>query len=491
MRLFISYRRADAPTASLHLAEALKLRFTPEEVFLDTRDVAAGAEWRDRLLHQVRAADVVLVVMGPHWAGVTNDHARRGMLDRASEDVLRLEVETAFMSRRTVIPVLVEGAEMPPRGTLPRPFKPLADVQARTLHHDSWDRDVEALVQELSTLEGRQPVSAIPAPPAPPRDPPGPHERTQAERIATYLGEGSVVTVLGSGAHGADRSGAWKEEAGTLPDFGELARHLGDRFRLPSHTDDLARVSEHVAVIEGRVLLCRTLRRVLVGPDVQPSSAHHFLARLPGHMRDLGRESYQLIVTTNYDAALERAFDMAHEPYELVVFVASGDHGGLFTHVPWWDPYDGGPRVIDLPNEYVGLPVTDEDELERTVIVKLHGGLADLGSDRAARDNFVVTEDDYIGYLSQRPVESVIPVQILERIRESHFLFLGHRMRDWSLRVFLQRVLGDRLDARSWAVDPGVDVLERELWEHFGVDVIDERLSPFLLQLEAELGRLA
>jgi hypothetical protein len=216
------------------------------------------------------------------------------------------------------------------------------------------------------------------------------------------------------------------------------------------------------------------------------------MARLPGHMRELGRERYQLLVTTNYDTALEHAFDMAHEPYELVVFVAGGEQGGLFTHVPWWDPFDEGPQVIDLPNEYVGLPVTDEDQLERTVIVKLHGGPADLGSDRAPlRDNFVVTEDDYIGYLSQRPVETVIPVQILERMCESHFLFLGHRMRDWTLRVFLQRVLGERLDARSWAVDPGLDLLERELWERFGVDVVDERLLPFLLVLEAELGRLA
>jgi hypothetical protein len=135
--------------------------------------------------------------------------------------------------------------------------------------------------------------------------------------------------------------------------------------------------------------------------------------------------------------------------------------------------------------------VTDEGELQRTVIVKLHGGPAELGPDRAPlRDNFVVTEDDYIGYLSQRPVGSVIPVQILERIQESHFLFLGHRMRDWSLRVFLQRVLGTRLESRSWAVDPGVDVLERELWEHFGVDVVDERLAPFLRGLDAELARL-
>ena len=112
------------------------------------------------------------------------------------------------------------------------------------------------------------------------------------------------------------------------------------------------------------------------------------------------------------------------------------------------------------------------------MIVKLHGGGADLGRERPKlRDNFVVTEDDYIGYLTQSPVESLIPLQILNKVRDSHFLFLGYRMRDWTLRVFLQRIWGEqRLEARSWAVaDPGLDVVERELWEHFGVNVVESR----------------
>ena len=81
--------------------------------------------------------------------------------------------------------------------------------------------------------------------------------------------------------------------------------------------------------------------------------------------------------------------------------------------------------------------------------MKLHGGTADLGREwRAVRDNFVITEDDYIGYLTQGPVESLIPLQILNKMRESHFLFLGYRMQDWTRRVFLQRVWGDTARGR-------------------------------------------
>ena len=43
--------------------------------------------------------------------------------------------------------------------------------------------------------------------------------------------------------------------------------------------------------------------------------------------------------------------------------------------------------------------------------------------------------------------------EILSKLRESHFLFLGYRIRDWNLRVFLHRVWGDQqLGAKSWAI---------------------------------------
>ena len=491
MRVFISYRRSDAPSASRQLAEALKQRFGPEEVFFDTRDVAAGTEWRSDAVRRVQESDVVLAIIGPHWGAAAEDRAHRSKLDPAAEDVVRLEIETAFTHGGIVIPVLVDDAEMPAREALPRPFRPLADVQAQTLRHASWERDVEALADVLAHLAAR-PRPWQP-PPSPPAREPGRARRTDAERVASNLAEGSVVTVLGSGANAVDREGPWQHGAGSLPDTAELARHLAGRFRVGSENDDLARISQHVSLTEGRVDLYRTLRELLIKADSEPSSVHRFAARLPGRLRDLERERYQLVITTNYDTALERAFDAVHEPYDLAVFVATGEHRGRFVHVPWWDPEGRGARPITLPNEYVDLPIDDDGSLERTVIVKLHGGGVDLGPEGHLRDNFVITEDDYIGYLTQSPVASLIPLQILNKVRDSHFLFLGYRMRDWTLRVFLQRIWGEQqLEARSWAVaGPGLDVVERELWEHFGVNVVEEPLAEFLNELERELGHLA
>jgi hypothetical protein len=488
LQIFISYRRSDTQSASRQLAEALKRRFGSEDVFFDTRDIAAGVEWRSDTIRRVQESDVVLAVIGPHWTEAAEDRARRSVLDRTDEDLVRLEIETAFMHGAIVIPVLVDDAQVPARETLPRPFRPLVDVQAQTLHHASWDRDVDALAEVLAHLTARprprfeSPVSQR-----------GPPIRSAAQRVASYIVERSVVTVLGCGANAVDRETPWQEGSGFLPDDAELARHLAQLFEIASETDDLARVSEHVSLTEGRVDLHRTLRELLIKSDYGPSSVHHSMASVPVRLRDQGRECYQLLITTTYDTALERAFSAVHEPYDLVVFVATGEHHGRFVHIPWWDPDNRGARPITIPNEYVDLPIDEDGQLERTVILKLHGGAADLGpAGSSLRDNFVITEDDYIGYLTESPVESLIPLQILNTIRDSHFLFLGYRVQDWSDRVFLRRIWGDHpLEARSWAVDPAPKGVERALWDRLRVNVIEERLGDFINDLDRELGRLA
>jgi hypothetical protein len=491
VQIFISYRRSDAPSASRALAQALTARFGDGSVFLDTHDVAPGDQWRADVVRRVLAADVVLAVIGPRWLTVAHDHLGRAVLDAATEDVLRLEVETALQRGKMLVPVLVEGAEMPARSDLPRAFRPLADRQATVLRHASWDRDCVALAEDLAGRSGR--FERDPGPPPRPVAPSQAGAGSATARMARYLADGSLVTILGSGANAVDRVAPWSHGAGSLPDGAELARHLAEWFGLDAHGEDLARVSQHISLTEGRTDLCRTVHDVLVKPDVAPGCVQRFLARAPGRLRELGREAYQLLVTTSYDDALERAFDAVHEPYDLVVFVgARGPHRGRFVHVP----HDARPpacRPILVPNEYVELPIDDRLDLTRTVIVKLHGGAADLGREwRHMRDNFVITEDDHIGYLTDGPVEGLIPVQILDKVRESHFLFVGYRMRDWPLRVFLHRVWGERLEgARSLTVDPTPDVVEREHWQHFGVHVLEQRLGEFVNELQDELGRLA
>ena len=72
--------------------------------------------------------------------------------------------------------------------------------------------------------------------------------------------------------------------------------------------------------------------------------------------------------------------------------------------------------------------------------MKVHGAVERHGHADAWEDNYVITEDDYIGYLSDSPIGQVVPTTCSTKLRYSHFLFLGYAMRDWNLRVFLQRI---------------------------------------------------
>jgi SIR2-like domain len=49
---------------------------------------------------------------------------------------------------------------------------------------------------------------------------------------------------------------------------------------------------------------------------------HQLLANIPSILRSCGyAPHYQLIVTTNYDDLLERAFKAAVEPFDLLTYV--------------------------------------------------------------------------------------------------------------------------------------------------------------------------
>ncbi len=199
---------------------------------------------------------------------------------------------------------------------------------------------------------------------------------------------------------------------------------------------------------------------------------HRFLASLPPLLRARGLPQ-QLLVSTAYDATLERAFDDAGEELDVVSYIAEGLDRGKFLHVP----PDGSPCVIDEPNAFASL-----DLERRPVLLKIHGQ-----SDRdPARvwDSFVVSEDDYIDYLTHAEVASVIPVTLVARLRRSHFLFLGYGLEDWNLRVFLRRVWGrDRVAYRSWAVEPTPGPLAREFWRERDVDV-------FVVPVDEYVGEL-
>jgi class 3 adenylate cyclase len=305
----------------------------------------------------------------------------------------------------------------------------------------------------------------------------------QYDAVLKALTEGRLVLFLGSGVNSCGRKPAstWKPgQCDWPPSDGELAEHLAGNFDYPPQEPrDLTRVSQFVAITAGLGPLYDELHSLL-DIDYVPTPLHRFLAALPGNLRAAGQlQPYQLIVTVNYDDALERAFAEAGEAIDLVTYIADGELRGRFVHrAP-----DGQVNVIDRPNEYLGVSLD-----QRSVILKIHGAVDRVHSDW---DSFVITEDHYIEYLTRADVSSVLPVTLAAKLRRSHYLFLGYRLRDWNLRVILHRIWGQqRLAYRSWAFQPDLKPLEREFWQKREVDIFRVGLDECVSALHERVSTL-
>jgi hypothetical protein len=299
-------------------------------------------------------------------------------------------------------------------------------------------------------------------------------------QVARAFLDGRVVPLLGAGVNLCNRpAGTPWRQGQYLPNGAELAAHLARYFNYPSAPDatqspsvDLVRVSQFISVMTGEGPLYEALHGIF-DADYPPTTLHHLLARLPALLRPGPRTGWPLILTTNYDDALERAFKESGEDFDLVVYVADGQGAGKFVH----KPPNGRPRPIVRPNKYVAVSCD-----LRPVILKIHGAVDRESPDS---DSYVITEDHYIDYLTRTEISNLIPVKLAAMLRRSHFLFLGYGMRDWNLRVILHRIWGQqRLSYRSWAIQAGPDEMEQKVWHERGVDILDVPLGEYVQGLE-------
>ena len=303
-------------------------------------------------------------------------------------------------------------------------------------------------------------------------------------RVVPFLGAGASLTAVTSG--GVDD---W-DEAGTAPPSGlQLAHRLAALANYPANElrAELAKVASYYQASVDRSSLVEALREVF-DRDFNPGPIHRFLADAPAPL---------LIVTTNYDDLVERAFTEAKRPYHLVVHPT--DRDDLAAAVLWWRPGAERPEISSSPELMVPLKDT-------SIIYKMHGGV-DRYTGRQARaeqardandrwDAFVITEEDYVNFLTRMAGQRAIPACFLNQFRTSRFLFLGYGLADWNLRVMLNslnegtsRERHAREQLRSWAIQHNPSELERRLWEARSVSIYSVLLDEFVGSLRALMSR--
>jgi hypothetical protein len=140
--IFISYRREDASGHANSIYAHLAKRVGASEIFLDTGRMEAGSRWLEETKVQIESCEICLVIIGRHW-----NTARL----KNRDDVVRLELEMALNRKQGIIPVLVDGADLPVARDLPTSLKELPSWQAVWLNHRSY----EGYQHDLDTLAKR------------------------------------------------------------------------------------------------------------------------------------------------------------------------------------------------------------------------------------------------------------------------------------------------------------------------------------------------
>ncbi|PYP88470.1 MAG: hypothetical protein DMG65_15320 [Candidatus Angelobacter sp. Gp1-AA117] len=182
------------------------------------------------------------------------------------------------------------------------------------------------------------------------------------------------------------------------------------------------------------------------------------------------------IVTTNYDNLLEQAFAEAGKPYDLVVYPA--DNAEYANGVLWW------PHGQPEPRKMKSSDIDVEDLRQTNVIYKMHGT---VWKDSPVWDSFVITEEDYVRFLSR--IKNAVPAAFRRHFSARSFLFLGYGLRDWNLRVLLKEVSVS--ERKSWAIMKAPTSLEKRLWAQRKVDLYDVDLVNFVDEMEKEIERNA
>ncbi len=163
-KIFISYRREDTSGESGRLKDKLEQVFGRENIFYDVETLEAGLNFDESIAKALNESKVLLAMIGPHWLKVKDS---KGIIRiEKDEDWVRKEISEALKRNLRVIPVLVNGADMPDSQELPEDLKDLTLRHAQELTSSRWNYDVGELTKVLEKIIDKR---AIPEPRPTPR----------------------------------------------------------------------------------------------------------------------------------------------------------------------------------------------------------------------------------------------------------------------------------------------------------------------------------
>ena len=158
--VFVSYRRGDSEGQARSLNFELVNLIGKDSVFMDVDSIALGRDFRHILHERLESCDLMLALIGPGWLDAKDTAGNRRL--ESATDLIRLEIAAALKRNIPVIPVLLQGAQMPPPERLPDDIKDLVYRNGFELGHSTWESDVREMVKRLGL--DKEPAAPAKAP---------------------------------------------------------------------------------------------------------------------------------------------------------------------------------------------------------------------------------------------------------------------------------------------------------------------------------------
>ena len=255
------------------------------------------------------------------------------------------------------------------------------------------------------------------------------------------LESGNCVLFVGSGIgrHAFDRTGC------ETPNAASLVTELIAHFDLGvSPTTPLAKVARLVELRKGRIELQSFLSQRL--RDLEPDATLRWLTTL----------TWKSIFTTNYDRALERAYELNPQPHQT-------------------------PLPISLTAALV-----PHDPRFQVPIYHVHGSLYDT-----PQQHLVITPEDYARFRERR---HMLFEQLKYNIATSPILYLGYSHNDSDWQLIMTELAEDFQPSSpppSYRVAPSTDPVDRELLAAQGITTLDCDLVAFVAAASGALGEVS
>jgi TIR domain-containing protein len=207
-KIAISYRRQDSEAVAGRIRDRLVTHYGDDSVFMDIDSIPFGTDFRDHIKQVLGQTDIVLAIIGPHWAGTRRNRPAR---IQEPNDPVRIEVERALEHGVPLVPVLVNGAQIPKPSELPESLQDLsyrnaAEVDSGRDFHPHVDRLIRSMDQMLGQRASPAAAPAADASPGavqPPEPAPTPAAVAAAPAAAQVAAAEQAAAQMPARKHGA------------------------------------------------------------------------------------------------------------------------------------------------------------------------------------------------------------------------------------------------------------------------------------------------